>query len=158
MVERALQDYLGIRKFGKEQVNEVSSFFSSFECVYCGKGEVRRWDHLVPVASGGETVLGNMVPACARCDDSKRALPYDEWMTGDSPGSPKSREVPDIEARTDTIKAYVTHFQYVPRTLEQRLTEDESKCLADIRTKLRQTRQEVETFIAEVRRRMEGAG
>ena len=63
------------------------------ECVFCGNREVKRWDHLVPVMKGGETVLGNMVPACARCDDSKQAFPFEEWMVSDAKWSPKSRGV-----------------------------------------------------------------
>ena len=39
-------------------------------CVYYGDQNVQRWDQLVPVNKAGETVLGNMLPACARCNDS----------------------------------------------------------------------------------------
>lgn len=41
-------------------------------CAYCG-GPVETWDHLVPITLGGETVPGNMVPACRSCNSRKRA-------------------------------------------------------------------------------------
>ena len=54
---------------------------------------VQRWDQLVPVCKGGETILGNMVPACARCDDAKRQFTFEEFMDGSGGHSPLSRGV-----------------------------------------------------------------
>jgi hypothetical protein len=45
---------------------------------------------------GGDTVPGNIVPACSKCDDPKRSLPYDEWAVGSTPGSPRSCGVTDV--------------------------------------------------------------
>ena len=52
---------------------------------------MRRWDHVVPVAKGGDTVVGNMVIACSRCDYSKQASEFERWMNGDWRGCPKER-------------------------------------------------------------------
>jgi hypothetical protein len=36
-------------------------------------------DHVVPVARGGKSTKGNLVPACKSCNDKKRALLPMEW-------------------------------------------------------------------------------
>ena len=41
-------------------------------CVYCGSAEEELTrDHFVPITAGGLTTLGNIVPACARCNSIK---------------------------------------------------------------------------------------
>jgi len=155
IVERALQQCLAARQFGREEIAKVLAFFGADppECVYCGSYEVRRWDHLVPVKKGGETVLGNMVPACARCDDSKRDLPFEEWMMSETRWSPKSRGIRDVDQRVKRIKAYIQHFGYTPRSLEDRLDEHELERLATIRSGLQQVRKDFETLIEDYRTR-----
>jgi len=51
-------------------------------CVYCGMtfGEIRvTWDHVIPVARGGAHGIGNLVPACQRCNSSKGKRTVTEW-------------------------------------------------------------------------------
>ena len=158
MVERALQEGLGLCKFRPVEVERVLAFFGNDppECVYCGSREVERWDHLVPIREGGETVIGNMVPACARCDDSKRNAVFEEWMVSDCKHSPKSRGVEDIEYRVERIKEYMRHFGYAPRRLDERLDVDEKERLDVIRAKLQEVRREIESFIEDYRVRREG--
>lgn len=155
IVERALQACLATRQFGQEEIAKVLEFFGTDppECVYCGSHEVRRWDHLVPVKEGGETVLGNMVPACARCDDSKRNQPFEEWVMSNCKWSPKSRGVGDLDQRIERIKAYVQHFSYTPRKLEERLDEHERERLTTIRSGLQELREDVEALIEDYRTR-----
>lgn len=46
-------------------------------CHYCGKSfppDALTMDHVVPVARGGRSTKGNVVPACAACNASKRLL------------------------------------------------------------------------------------
>lgn len=38
------------------------------------------WDHVPPVVAGGTTTPGNVVPACAPCNSSKRAAEVIEWL------------------------------------------------------------------------------
>ena len=46
-------------------------------CHYCGKkvppGELTM-DHIIPVARGGRSVKGNVVPVCASCNKAKGVL------------------------------------------------------------------------------------
>ena len=55
---------------------------SSGICYYCG-GKFRpvelTMDHLVPIARGGRSVQGNVVPACKDCNSKKKYLLPSEW-------------------------------------------------------------------------------
>jgi hypothetical protein len=154
-VERAISDCLGRRQFGMAEMAAVVAFFGGepLECVFCGSTDVRRWDHLVSVKEGGETMLGNMVPACAACDDSKRHLPFDIWMRSAVPRWLMSHGTVDVEARIARIQAYVAHFGYTVTPLDKRLDAEEQAVLADIRAKLHAARAETEALIKHYRRR-----
>ncbi len=46
-------------------------------CHYCGKqvgADALTMDHVVPVSRGGTSTKGNVVPACAACNQTKRYL------------------------------------------------------------------------------------
>ncbi len=46
-------------------------------CHYCGKrfpAEALTMDHVIPVARGGRSAKGNVVPACTACNRSKSFL------------------------------------------------------------------------------------
>ena len=81
MLERSITDSLSVRRFGQSEMAQVLAFFNTDppECAFCGEANVKRWDHLIPVSLGGETVIGNMVLACGRCDDSKGQRPFEQW-------------------------------------------------------------------------------
>jgi 5-methylcytosine-specific restriction endonuclease McrA len=48
-------------------------------CAYC-PAQAKTWDHVIPVADGGETVPGNILPACLSCNSSKKASDLVEWL------------------------------------------------------------------------------
>ena len=51
-------------------------------CYYCGRkfNPVElTMDHLVPIARGGKSVHGNLVPACKECNNKKKYLLPTEW-------------------------------------------------------------------------------
>ncbi len=55
---------------------------SSGICYYCSrkfKADELTMDHLVPVARGGRSVAGNVVPACKECNNKKKYLLPMEW-------------------------------------------------------------------------------
>lgn len=148
-LERALHECLSQRDFGAPQMEQVIEFFGGHPsiCVYCGAESPRRWDHLVPVRSGGETVLGNMVPACARCDDSKQDLPVEEWWESGRRYSPASGKAEERAARLAKLRAYVAHFNYRPRKLEDRLSPEERARLERIRETARDLRTEFDDLV-----------
>jgi len=48
-------------------------------CAYCVTEPATTFDHIIPVARGGQTVPGNIVPACGSCNSSKRQRDVFEW-------------------------------------------------------------------------------
>jgi 5-methylcytosine-specific restriction endonuclease McrA len=54
-----------------------------FTCTYCHeRGVELECDHVVPVASGGETTLSNLTTACKRCNRSKGSKALSAWREG----------------------------------------------------------------------------
>jgi len=155
ILDRAISECLSRQQFGAAEVKQVIDFFGGnpLECAFCGAIPVTRWDHLIPIHRGGETILGNMVPACGPCDDSKQHRPYEVWMLGEGQSSLKSRGVADVGTRLERLRAYVQHFGYSPCPLNERLTAEELARLTAIRAKLHEARSDLEALIVEYRRR-----
>ncbi len=51
-------------------------------CAYCGKETQLTMDHVVPLSRGGRHSVGNIIPACFRCNSSKNARFITEWRCG----------------------------------------------------------------------------
>ncbi len=52
-------------------------------CYYCGKKfhpSELTMDHIVPIARGGKTVKGNVVPCCKDCNNKKKYMLPIEWQ------------------------------------------------------------------------------
>lgn len=149
-IDRAIQEGLADRRFGQSEMAAVLEHFGSDppRCAYCGDEHVSRWDHLVAIKSGGDTVVGNMVPACSRCDDSKRDVPYEEWMLSDAQHSPRSRGVPELAERIARLRAYARRYQYTPRTQEERLAVADCEELVRLRHELDPIRRRIEQLLA----------
>jgi 5-methylcytosine-specific restriction endonuclease McrA len=48
-------------------------------CAYCGDGGDMQIEHVEPISTGGAHDIGNIVPACFRCNTSKRNHEMEEW-------------------------------------------------------------------------------
>lgn len=48
-------------------------------CAYCGDTGDLQIEHVIPISKGGEHHLGNIVPACQRCNSSKRSSSVESW-------------------------------------------------------------------------------
>ena len=48
-------------------------------CAYCGASGDLQVEHVVPISKGGEHHLGNIVPACHRCNSSKSSKDAHTW-------------------------------------------------------------------------------
>jgi len=48
-------------------------------CAYCGASGDLEVEHVVPISKGGEHHLGNIVPACHRCNSNKRSKDAWSW-------------------------------------------------------------------------------
>jgi hypothetical protein len=116
-LDRAMREKLLERVFGTEELVKASEYFRSVGvngCIYCGRLQVERWDHLVSVRAGGATVLGNMVPACQQCDDSKGPKDYRDWLSGTARYNPARGNPPVYEKIIQKVEAYQKHFSYIP--------------------------------------------
>ena len=49
-------------------------------CAYCGKTGELHQDHFIPVVLNGGYVMGNIIPACQFCNQSKNATHPKEWI------------------------------------------------------------------------------
>ena len=59
-------------------------------CHYCGSSFLPKdltMDHIVPLARGGKTTKGNVVPSCKKCNNHKKQLLPMEWEAYRSRGS-----------------------------------------------------------------------
>lgn len=155
ILDRAIRENFADRKFGKSEQEEILQFFGSdpLECTYCGSLDVRRWDHIVPIRKGGDTVLGNMVLSCSRCDDSKQDLDYEKWMRGSRPCSPFTQGILDLDDRILRIKSYVSRYEYTPSTLDSRLDSFETERLDELQGNFRSIRADLEALVSNHRAR-----
>ena len=96
------------------QINEALSILQMIpedvQCAYCGD-KATEWDHLRPLVvdqkpTGYISEIGNLVPSCGKCNQSKGNKNWFEWMTSNAPQSPKVRRVPDITRRMECLKLY----------------------------------------------------
>lgn len=149
IVKRALIESIAVRQFGKLEIAQVVAFFGEDPptCVFCGDTPIRRWDHLTPVSKGGDTTLGNMVPACATCDDSKGSSRVDVWALGDAPKSPRTQGVRDIDRRLSKIREYVAKYSYTARPPEERLNTEELRQFEILHANLQRLRGDFDAFI-----------
>src|SRR6266581_1192302 len=146
-LERALQEGLGRRDFGSTARKRAREFFGEpLVCVYCGSEEWKRWDHLVPAMSGGEAVLGNIVPACQRCDDSKGRNLFESWLPvrARALGPSWVREVP---GRIKRLHEYQERFGYKHTTRESTLSAERLSELEDLRRRANNLQRDVEAFL-----------
>lgn len=122
LLDRAVKESFAER-CAKSDLERVRQYFldsGDFRCLYCGSDKPSRWDHLHAVSRGGDTVPGNLVPACQRCDDSKQDKDVEEWARGKSKHRPSLEALPRIQAE---IQAYQAHFAHEPKEFEAKLSE-----------------------------------
>jgi len=91
-------------------------------CAFCGEGATRENrgivpDHLVPVTDHGELVLGNVVPACQTCNDSRGNRDWREYLRERFPDA--------ANQRIAAIEAYLSQNPYEPVHPDAILNSDE---------------------------------
>lgn len=65
----------GIYEISKKELKRI---YSS-ACFYCGSTNSIHADHVIPISKGGRHSIGNLVPACAKCNMSKGSKLLIEW-------------------------------------------------------------------------------
>jgi hypothetical protein len=128
-VSRGLREIVAPRQtMPTAQWQRVKLEFDSL-CVFCGSAGTKENrgivpDHLIPVTRFGELVIGNTVPACQTCNDSR----------GDGDWRPFVREryPTDPEAQIARIEAYLKRHPYHPPSPESALSPKEQKEYAQL--------------------------
>ena len=107
------------------------SILSHFEgaCAYCGSLQTQEnrgivADHVIPATSHGEFVLGNIIPACQTCNDSRGNKCWKEFI--------KSKSISDLEARISKIEQHLLANPYVAPIPESVLTAEELRTYNEI--------------------------
>jgi 5-methylcytosine-specific restriction endonuclease McrA len=82
----------------------------NLECAYCGDPS-SEWDHLRPLIksrrpTGFISEIGNLVPSCGKCNQSKGNSEWETWMTGPARWSPATRGVADLDNRIARLKRF----------------------------------------------------
>lgn len=80
------------------------------ECVYCGALATDS-DHFRGLVKGGRPsghfhTPDNLVPSCGTCNQSKGAADWRKWITGNAPGSPTRRNIPDVAQRIERLSLF----------------------------------------------------
>jgi 5-methylcytosine-specific restriction endonuclease McrA len=57
---------------------ELKKLYNS-PCLYCGSNNLIQADHVIPISRGGTHGIGNLVPACQKCNFSKGRKFLTEW-------------------------------------------------------------------------------
>ena len=58
--------------------NELKKLYAQ-SCFYCGSKDEIQLDHVIPIAKGGSHSIGNLVPACRKCNLEKSDKFIVEW-------------------------------------------------------------------------------
>lgn len=118
-VSRGLREIIAPRQtMSKADWKRVLEDFDAV-CVFCGsegtlgnRGIVP--DHLIPVTQFGELVLGNTVPACQSCNDSRGEKDWRVFLEEQFPNHAKTQIV--------KIEEHRAKYHYLPPTLENALS------------------------------------
>lgn len=70
----------GIHTFTSEDWQVLLEAFGN-QCAYCRRDDPLEMDHFIPLKRGGNTIPGNIVPACHICNASKGNHLPEEWCT-----------------------------------------------------------------------------
>ena len=144
MIDRAVKEAFAVRcrATDLEQLHAYFKEDGQIRCFYCDAPEPTRWDHLHAVARGGDTVPGNLVPACGRCDDSKQDRDVEQRARSTSPHRPPLERLPQLQAR---IAAYRQTFPYEPSEFEAPLSPEQRASYQRFRAEIDTLRRHLES-------------
>jgi hypothetical protein len=99
---RLILSKIGEASFDERDWQATKAYFDN-RCAYCPDGGADQMDHGVPInrTKLGEHRLGNVIPACKKCNSGKHQRDYREHLGED-------------QDRIDRIENYMTSSGYVP--------------------------------------------
>lgn len=133
LTERAIKEAFS-KRCSSTELEELRQHFlkkGPLRCTYCGKSKPDRWDHVYPVSQGGDTVKGNLMPACGSCDDSKQNRSPQEWLFSESKKKPPLERLGEI---VRTIAEHRKDFSYEPSQFPDKLTNEQKAIYAEFQT------------------------
>lgn len=97
----------------------------TIRCAYCGN-VFTEWDHLRPLVvnrrpTGFISEVANLVPACAKCNQSKGNKNWRTWMESEATHSPTRRGIKDVGQRIERLQAFEGWRKVEPLPFEQML-------------------------------------
>ena len=128
-VSRGLREIVAPRQtMSPAQWENIKVEFNGL-CVFCGSGPTiaNRGivpDHLIPVTLFGELVMGNTVPACQTCNDSRGDGAWLPFLRGRFPSNP--------EAQINCVETYLKDHPYHPPSPETALSPEEKQSYAQL--------------------------
>jgi len=125
LIDRAVKEFFAERR--REDLQAAIEYFTdagALHCIYCGAPNPNRWDHFHPVTKGGDTVIGNLVPACQRCDDSKQDRTLEEWVSSRSKHRPTKRRLKKIQS---DFRKYQRKHPYQARDFDEKLSQEQKR-------------------------------
>lgn len=78
---RARMQNNGVFQISKNEINRLYRQ----ACIYCGSSNSIQLDHVIPIVRGGRHSIGNLAPACAKCNQSKSGMTITEWRKRKTP-------------------------------------------------------------------------
>ena len=69
-------------------------------------------------------MIGNLVPACGKCNQSKGNKPWRDWMTSSAQRSPATRGIPDLRQRMERLDAFEAWKPQVPLDFQELVDKD----------------------------------
>jgi hypothetical protein len=98
----------------EREVDEVLDLLGmqrdSCRCAYCGD-VTTEWDHFRPLVVGKRptgyiTEIGNLVPACGKCNQSKGNKDWKKWILSGAKRSPTTRSIPQLDEKIRRLEAF----------------------------------------------------
>lgn len=108
---RYLLSNIGHERFSEADWRSVTDEDFNGSCAYCGQPGFVTLDHAVAInrIHLGEHRLGNLVPACSRCNTEKSNRDYPEFLSTKFEDDPAH-----ASTRIDLIDAHASKFGYEP--------------------------------------------
>ncbi len=103
LLVRNILSNLGTEQFNNQDWEETKQYFKN-RCVYCGEESKNLiMEHAVPInkKSLGEHRLGNIVPSCKECNNSKGSTSFVDFLSNDN-------------IKIEAIKKYMDDKNYAP--------------------------------------------
>jgi hypothetical protein len=128
-------------------------------CIYCGV-IATDWDHLRPLVNSKKPTgflneARNLVPCCGPCNQSKSGRYWKDWMTGNAPGSPRTKGVKDLEKRVSKLSKFEEWGNLEPFPMEQTVGNERWAAYWDACQRIEESMREAQVLAAEIQQIVE---